>query len=76
MAAQYLGAFGPEALAAVPALIDALADENLWVRRGAVTALGKMGPAAEAAVPALTALQQDDSIGPLAQEALEDISAQ
>ncbi len=44
--------FGPAAEVAVPALIDALADENRWVRQGVVVALGKIGRAAEAAIPA------------------------
>jgi HEAT repeat protein len=52
-----LALFGPKAVVAVPALIDALADENGSVRDHAATTLGKIGPGAKAAVPALTALR-------------------
>lgn len=58
-AAQALGRFGPAAADAVPALIDALADEDGWVQSEAVRALGKIGPTAKDAIPALTALQDD-----------------
>lgn len=54
-AAQTLGKGGPQtAKAAVPALIEALADEDEKVRSAAAFALAEFGPAAKAAVPALT----------------------
>ena len=54
-----LRAIGPAAEAAVPALIEALKDEDSNVRGSAADALGKIGPAA---VPALIeALRDDDS---------------
>ncbi len=51
-----LGAIGPAAAPAVPALIAALdSDENL-VRNSACYALGRIGPAAQSAVPKLRQL--------------------
>jgi HEAT repeat protein len=44
---------GPEAKAAVPALVDAMKDHDGKVRLGALAALEKIGPEAKAAVPAL-----------------------
>jgi HEAT repeat protein len=64
----------PAAEVAVPALIDALADENRWVRQDVVVALGKISRAAEAAIPALTAIQDDERIGHFAREALKEIA--
>jgi RNA polymerase sigma factor (sigma-70 family) len=52
-AARGLGLFGPEAAAAVPDLIEALQDQDKWVRSAAASALGNIGPKARAAVPAL-----------------------
>ena len=46
--------------AAVPALIEALGDEDAGVRRHAASLLGKIGPGAEAAVPALIAALKDE----------------
>lgn len=48
--AEALAAIGP---IAVPALIDALGQDEWPLRRGAAVALWKMGPAAKDAVPAL-----------------------
>ncbi len=45
-AATALGACGPAAKGAIPALAKALRDERLEVRRAAFEALGKIGPAA------------------------------
>ncbi len=73
-ALRTLGHFGPKAVEAVPAIIDALADENLWVREQAAITLGKIGPAAEAAIPALQAIQDDGRIGSLAKQALDKIT--
>ncbi len=50
-AAQALGTIGPDAKAAVPALIEALKDTS--IRNDAVVALGNIGPDAKDAVPAL-----------------------
>ncbi len=52
-AAMKLGAMGPKAAAAVPALAEAVLDRDLNVRYWAATALKAMGPAAKEAVPAL-----------------------
>ena len=43
----------------VPALTEALQDENKFVRRDAAKGLGKFGPAAQDAVPALQYRLQD-----------------
>ncbi len=73
-AAWTLGQFGPGAATAVPALTDALDDEEYFTRVQAVRALGKIGPAAEAAIPALRAIQDDERIGRSAKQALEKIT--
>jgi len=52
-AAESLGKIGDKAQAAIPALIDALHDEDDGVRLCAARALGCMGPAARDAIPAL-----------------------
>jgi HEAT repeat protein/tRNA A-37 threonylcarbamoyl transferase component Bud32 len=64
MAVVALGEMGSAAREAIPALVDALEDEDVAVRWDAAKALGKMGPAAAGAVPALAAVihQQNDAI--------------
>ncbi len=56
-AAEAVGKLGPDAEAAVPALIEALAVTKMSpdgdTRRAVVNALGRIGPGASAAVPAL-----------------------
>ena len=52
-AADHLGAIGPEAKPAVPALIRALDNKRFAVRGSAATALGKVGAGAKDAIPAL-----------------------
>jgi HEAT repeat protein len=61
---QMQGAFGlsrlgPEARAAVPALIEALKGKDTLVRAHAALALGRIGPQASPAVPVLTELLGD-----------------
>ena len=56
-----LGNTGRDVKTAVPALIELLKDEDLWVRRFAASALGKFGPDAKIAVPALEELLGDKS---------------
>ncbi|MBB6412444.1 adenylate/guanylate cyclase domain-containing protein [Mesorhizobium sangaii] len=70
-AVKRLGWFGPAALQAVPALIEALKVE--YLRREAVKALGKIGPPARAAIPALVALQNEALVGIYAKDALSKI---
>ena len=48
-----LGRVGPAALGALPALLDALADADCYIRRHAASAIGNLGPGAAAARPAL-----------------------
>jgi HEAT repeat protein len=54
-----LGERTADADRAVPALAEALCDENGYVRHDAATTLGKFGPYAKSAVPALTAALKD-----------------
>lgn len=66
---------GAEA-AVVPALAEALKDENAFVRRDAARALGKVGPEARPAVPALLAAARKDrerSVRKAVAEALKKI---
>jgi adenylate cyclase len=70
-AARRLGWFGPAALQAVPALVEALKVE--YLRRDAIVALGKIGPPARAAIPALVALQNEVLVGTYAKDALSKI---
>jgi len=75
IAAEALGQLGPEARAAVPDLVRALADPEILVRRASARALGQIGPEARAAVPDLVrALADKDSYVRLsAAEALRQI---
>jgi HEAT repeat protein len=60
-AADALGAIGPGASAAVPALAARLMDksEGRFVFRSSMQALGKIGPGAKAALPVLQELVQN-----------------
>ncbi len=69
-----MGLFGPMAKDAVPVLIEALKDENLFVRNRAASALGKIGAAAKSAVPALKNALDDPAVRSRAEEALERIT--
>ena len=73
--AHGLSRLGPEARAAVPALIDALRSKEAPVRESAALALGQIGPDARTAVPALTRLTQDPDhlVRKAAQEALQQL---
>jgi hypothetical protein len=51
---------GPAAAAAVPALIEALADEVPAVRFPVTVALAEIGPAASAAIPRLRQVMDED----------------
>jgi HEAT repeat protein len=59
----------------VPALAEALRDENTYVRRDAARALARFGPEAKEAVPILFALLRDrePSVRRAAERALEKI---
>src|SRR5437867_5222939 len=59
-AATLLGQIGPEARAAVPALIEALKDPDPHVRSVAVSALSEVDPKARDAIPALVELLKTD----------------
>jgi len=53
VAGDNLGAIGPEAVKALPTLVQALGDEYDNVRNRAATAIGRIGPKAKAVVPDL-----------------------
>ena len=55
-----LGLVGPAALEALPALLDALADADCYIRRHAASAIGNLGPGAAAARPALLRALRDE----------------
>ncbi|HOU14121.1 MAG TPA: HEAT repeat domain-containing protein [Anaerolineae bacterium] len=59
-AAHALGEMGAEAIPAVPALVEALEDEESLVRLITAEALGKIGPGAVEAVPALLKVVAED----------------
>jgi HEAT repeat protein len=58
-AVRELGERTGDAQRVVPALADALSDENDYVRRDAARALGKFGVEAREALPALQAVVKD-----------------
>jgi HEAT repeat protein len=58
-ALEALGEIGPAAAAAVPTMIEALADEDVLVRRGSAEALRGLGTAALPALPALVQAARD-----------------
>jgi len=72
LATYALGRIGRPAL---PALVEALTDENEQVRGGAAKVLGNMGAAAKASVPALRERLQDndESVRATVKEALTNI---
>ena len=74
-ASRVLPGFGPQAKVALAELIEALKDENQFVRRSVVHALGNIGPAAKAAIPALTEVLKDKDarVREAAAEAIERI---
>jgi HEAT repeat protein len=59
-AAFALELLGPQARSAVSALIEAIQDKDLFVRRRAAKALGRIGPEAKEAVPFLEAALGDE----------------
>jgi HEAT repeat protein len=58
-AVEALGKIGPRAALVVPAIANALRDEDLSVRRSAAKALGQIGAGARPAIPALTTALAD-----------------
>jgi HEAT repeat protein len=75
-AAYEIAGMGPEAAAAVPALIQALDDSSPVVRFPVTVALGEIGPAAKAAVPRLQQMADEeinDEIAASARRALRHI---
>ncbi len=57
----------------VATLVETLQKGDPGERHRAAQVLGKFGPAAIAAIPTLTAMQDDESIGVFAKQALKDI---
>lgn len=76
--AGILGRIGPDASAAVPALLAALANESSIIRLNAVRALGGIGPGARAAIEGLKARLDDPDPGvrAAAKEALSAVEAE
>jgi HEAT repeat protein len=74
-AARSLGAQGPAAAPAVPALIGALRDKSFLVRKAVLVAIPGIGSAAVGAVPAILPLLEDQAprFRELAARALEGI---
>jgi HEAT repeat protein len=75
-AAYEIAGMGPEAAAAVPALIEALDDPIAAVRYPVTVALLEIGPAAKAAVPRLQQMMEEeinDEIAASARRALKRI---
>jgi HEAT repeat protein len=70
-----LGSIGPDAKAAVPALVAILRDRSPQngLRPVAASALGEIGPAAKVAVPDLEEMKRKGDLGPAAAEILEKI---
>jgi HEAT repeat protein len=75
LAAEALGALGPEAAPAVPILIEAARDKQSETREYAIVALGQIGPGVEGVLPALRAAMADpdDRVRSRASEALAKI---
>jgi HEAT repeat protein len=73
-AAQALANLGPHAHEAVPALVEALKDEDAILRTEAASALARIGPAAKPAVPALVEALKDD-YGPAREAAAATLRA-
>src|SRR5919201_6432784 len=59
-AAYEIAGMGPEAVRAVPALIEALDDPSPAVRFPVTVALGEIGPGAKAAVPRLQQMEEEE----------------
>jgi HEAT repeat protein len=59
-AAYEIAGMGPEAVRAVPALIEALDDPSPVVRFPVTVALGEIGPGAKAAVPRLRQMVEEE----------------
>lgn len=75
-AAYEIAGIGPDAAAAVPALIEALDDPVTAVRFPVTVALMEIGPAAKAAVPRLKVMMEEeinDEIAASARRALRHI---
>ena len=75
-AAYEISGMGPAAVAAVPALIEALDDPEASVRFPVTVALAEIGPAAKAAVPKLKKMMDEeinDELAAAAKRALRRI---
>jgi HEAT repeat protein len=72
-----LGERTSEGVSVIPVLVEALKDENTYVRRDAARALGHFGADAREAVPALRGCVKDrePSVRKAAAQALQEINA-
>lgn len=61
-AARTIGKVGPDALSALPALIEMTRDPEPNVREHSAEAIGDIGPTATAGIPALVAAMKDDFV--------------
>jgi HEAT repeat protein len=75
MAAYEIATLGPAAAPAVPALVEALQDQEASVRYPVTVALREIGPAAKAAVPALKKVYEEDLNDEVASSARRAIKA-
>jgi HEAT repeat protein len=78
-AAYAISSMGPSGKAAVPALIEALGDEEATVRFPVCVALREIGPAAAAAVPKLQDVRENDrsdDVAFMAKKALRTIQGE
>jgi len=75
MSANAIGALGPKASRAVPALIEAVrvSNDHVHVLRSVASALGNIGRAAASAIPALEELRKMPRARWAAEEALKKI---
>jgi HEAT repeat protein len=58
--ARMLGEIGPDAAAALPAMMEAAADSDIAAKREIIMAVGRMGPAAKTVLPAIIKMLDEE----------------